>query len=850
MAAQDDAAHLHADGSEGQTASRFGFLDADENLPQYHIEAQASLVDRPLRALKYGEAFAVLDSYGDIGWVPGPEGLYFQDTRYLSRLALTIEDERPMMLSSAIQDDNGALSVDLTTPDIRLDAGDETAIPRELIAIERTKFLFKGACYDRIGLRNYDTRRRRLRIGVTFDADYRDLFEVRGSDRANRGKRTVERRSATEVQFRYAGLDEMVRTTSLHFGPKPHTLEPGKAEFVVELEPGANTSLFIRVVCQSHRAYTSAPGPERAGESAAAALSRAAGSLAEQPDRSLGEGRVFARAYRDNRRDQRQITAGITTIISSNDQFNEGLCRATADLYMLATRTQEGIYPFAGIPWYSTVFGRDGIITAMMALWIDPNFGKGVLRFLAATQAKEVDPAADAQPGKVLHETRRGEMAMLGEVPFRHYYGTIDGTPLFVMLAAQYHEVTGDLDTIRAIWPQLKLALEWIDTYGDRDGDGFVEYARETEQGLANQGWKDSHDSIFHADGAMAKGPIALCEVQGYVYAAKRGAARLASMLGEDDLSVRLSAAANTLRENFRQGVLVRGDRHLRARARWREAPMRRALLQHRPRPVHRHRPAEAGRGRRGAALVQRRVQRLGHPHHRQGRGALQSDVLPQRLDLAARQRDLRPRSRPLRPQGGGGAGVRGDVRHEPVLRPEAAAGAVLRLHAAAPARARELSRGLLAAGLGSGGALRLPGRLSRARNRPSPQPHPLPQSDPAALPRRGGAVQPQARRLAGGYPPASPRQRRDGVGDAARRRRADRDAEISLFTRCRRPHPSGAVGILKPRPVAPPRGALILRRKTKNAPPPRGSSAFADEPVPRDRGEAGAEAVSAAPGS
>jgi glycogen debranching enzyme len=475
MAAQDDAAHLHAENSEERTASKLGLLDADENLPQYHIEAQASLVDRPLRALKYGEAFAVLDSYGDIGWHPGPEGLYFQDTRYLSRLALTIEDERPMMLSSSIQDDNGALSVDLTTPDIRLDAGDETAIPRELIAIERTKFLFKGACYDRIGLRNYDTRRRHLRIGVTFDADYRDLFEVRGSDRTNRGKRTVERRSGTEVQFRYAGLDEIVRTTSVHFGPEPRTLEPGKAEFVVELEPGANTSLFIRVVCQSHRAYTSAPGPEKPGESTALALSRAAGSLAEQPDRRLNEGRIFARAYRDNRRDQRQITAGITTIISSNDQFNEGLCRATADLYMLATRTQEGIYPFAGIPWYSTVFGRDGIITAMMALWIDPNFGKGVLRFLAATQAKAVDPAADAQPGKVLHETRRGEMAMLGEVPFRHYYGTIDGTPLFVMLAAQYHEVTGDLDTIRAIWPQLKLALDWIDTYGDRDGDGFVE---------------------------------------------------------------------------------------------------------------------------------------------------------------------------------------------------------------------------------------------------------------------------------------------------------------------------------------------------------------------------------------
>ena len=163
--------------------------------------------------------------------------------------------------------------------------------------------------------------------------------------------------------------------------------------------------------------------------------------------KDLGEGMIFARAYRDARRDLRALTAGITTIISSNDQFNEGLCRATADLYMLASRTPEGIYPFAGIPWYSTVFGRDGIITAMMALWIDPKFARGVLRYLAATQAKAVDPAADAQPGKVLHETRRGEMAMLGEVPFRHYYGTIDGTPLFVMLAWEYYAVTGDLET-------------------------------------------------------------------------------------------------------------------------------------------------------------------------------------------------------------------------------------------------------------------------------------------------------------------------------------------------------------------------------------------------------------------
>lgn len=539
---------------DGPTASGLGqgFQDADEVLPQYHIEAQTSLVERPLRSLKYGEAFAVLDSYGDIGVLPGPEGLYFQDTRYLSRLGFTIEDQRPLLLSSVMQDDNGALSVDMTTPDIRIDAHDETTIPRELIAIERTKFLFKGACYDRIGLRNYDSRHWHLKIGVTFDADFRDLFEVRGMDRPVRGKRSVQMASESEVQFRYVGLDEVVRTTSLHFGPKPKHIEPGRAEFEVSLPPGGRASLFIRIVCESHRAFTSAPAAEKVGEDAAAGLSQAAGSAAgTRHTKGLGEGVIFARAYRDSRRDLRQLTAGITTIISSNDQFNEAACRATADLYMLASRTPEGIYPFAGIPWYSTVFGRDGIITAMMALWIDPNFAKGVLRYLASTQAKAVDPAADAQPGKVLHETRRGEMAMLGEVPFRHYYGTIDGTPLFVMLASEYYAVTGDLETIKHIWPALELAVEWMNVYGDRDGDGFVEYARDTDKGLENQGWKDSHDSIFHADGHLAKGPIALCEVQGYVYAAKNGMAKLAAGLGHDDLATRLGKEAEALRANF-----------------------------------------------------------------------------------------------------------------------------------------------------------------------------------------------------------------------------------------------------------------------------------------------------------
>src|SRR6202166_3702564 len=474
---------------------------------------------RPRRSLKHDDTFIVLDSHGDIGAsAGGPDGLFNADTRYLARLELVLDEVQPLLLGSNLRDDNSGLTVDLTNPDIY--RGDRIVLQKDMLHIVRTIFLWRGTAYQRIGLQNHGDRPASFDLTLLFDNDFADLFEVRGERRPRRGIGSSKLLGPADVALEYNGLDGKPRSTALQFDPRPTRLATNAATFHLDLAPQQATALFVSVACNKSAALKPAP---------------------------------FFRGLLAHRREMRQLTSGSTSIETSNNIFNEVLCQSMADLNMLMTDTPQGRYPYAGIPWYSTTFGRDGIITALQMLWIDPRIARGVLRRLAFYQAKTVDPFADAEPGKILHEMRGGEMAALREVPFAHYYGSVDATPLFVLLAGLYVERTGDDDTLAELWPSIEAALRWIDGAGDPDRDGFVEYQRASEQGLANQGWKDSYDAIFHAAGRLAEGYIALAEVQGYVFAGKRLAARCALRLGLPDKAQALEVESEQLAARFEE---------------------------------------------------------------------------------------------------------------------------------------------------------------------------------------------------------------------------------------------------------------------------------------------------------
>jgi glycogen debranching enzyme len=485
----------------------------------YYISAAAPLAGERDRVLNQDDTFAVFDHHGDIRPVGMKEqGLFHEGTRFLSCLSLRLGRGDPMFLSSTVKEDNAVLTVDLTNPDIR--TGDHVELARGIVHLFRSVFLWGGACYQRLRLRNYGLAPVSVPFALRFDADFADIFEVRGTHRARRGRNLEPVIEPAAVVLGYQGLDGVVRRARLEFDPPPDRLTGTDAHFAPSLGPQEERMFYLTVSCEIGEPGTARP-------------------LAYSPALARASGRL------------RALKARACHVRTSNERFNAWLTRSRADLDMLVADTPDGLYPYAGVPWFSTPFGRDGIITALETLWANPDVARGVLAYLAATQADSDQPDRDAQPGKILHETRKGEMAALREIPFGRYYGSVDSTPLFVMLAAAYFDRTGDRDFAGQLWPHVERALGWIDGPGDRDGDGFVEYFRLSRDGLAQQGWKDSHDSVFHADGHLAEGPIALCEVQGYVYAAKLGAARVAAALGRADRAAELTGQSEKLRDQF-----------------------------------------------------------------------------------------------------------------------------------------------------------------------------------------------------------------------------------------------------------------------------------------------------------
>jgi glycogen debranching enzyme len=484
----------------------------------FYIPALATTTTYRPRVLKQGDAFAVLDHFGDIQATgPSAEGLYFNDTRYLAGLLLTIEGVRPLLLSSTVTEDNTTLQADLANPDL-IEKG-RLRLAKDTVHIRRTTILGEDALFETLDVQNFGNVAVHLRLELGFEADFSDMFEVRGTVRPRRGSMLPDEQRSAGPVLAYRGLDDIVRRTRIVFDPSPDALERRRGRWDIHLPPGGTQAIQLSIHCEQDGLLSS-------GGSRQQTLTAAAH---RQEDRS----------------------ARVADLYSSNETFNEWLSRSRADLDMLITETPQGLYAYAGIPWFSTAFGRDGILTALECLWLDPTLAAGTLRFLATHQATSFDPKADAEPGKILHETRKGEMAILGEVPFGRYYGSVDATPLFVMLAAAYYARTGDQHLIREIWPNIEAALEWMSTYGDADGDGFIEYDRRSLNGLVNQGWKDSGDSIFHANGDLAEPPIALVEVQAYAYAAYVGAAELAAVLDQPGRAASLAAAAEQLKTRF-----------------------------------------------------------------------------------------------------------------------------------------------------------------------------------------------------------------------------------------------------------------------------------------------------------
>ena len=478
--------------------------------------------------VKDGNIFFVAEPDGNVplDGVHG-YGLYYHDCRYLDAYELHIADSPPIVLAAATGE-TGAATFELTNP--HLEFGDGKQLPSGEVGIAWERRLDPAGIrlVDRLSIKNYARGPARFPLTLTFGSDFEDVFAVRGLFSGRPGKAHPPEWHDGKLLFSYDGADDYHRTLTIEFSPKPNLRRARSVRYGISLE--ALESAEIQVTLNI--------GEELDRQRA-------------QPAPTFAAGRELADPKQAMPADPSDWCDGWPAIQSDSPLLNQVIERSTRDLQSLWSSIRGDGFFAAGIPWFTTLFGRDSLITAMQMLPIKPEIAAQTLRLLSAYQARQVDARRDAQPGKILHELRVGELASIGSIPHSPYYGTVDATPLFLILMEQYVTWTGDLSLFSELREPVELALQWIDRYGDSDGDGYIDYQTTSDLGQVNQGWKDSLDAIPNSDGSFARPPIALVEVQGYVYRAKLGLAGLYERSGDPEQAAALRAGAEKLRAAF-----------------------------------------------------------------------------------------------------------------------------------------------------------------------------------------------------------------------------------------------------------------------------------------------------------
>jgi glycogen debranching enzyme len=505
-----------------------------------YIPSSVLLTGIPKLTFKDNRAFGVLDPRGEAprAYSDASElGLYFNDTRYLSTWEMTFNNAAPVALSHELRFGGNTLVISMTNRDMK-GLESEGRIPRDTFLIRRILTLVDDTLYEIVAIRNFDAVNHTLQVEQWAGTRFHDIFEVRGFERQKRGKMLApedetapgpEGRRITTL--RYEGLDNLIRSVHIqrHFEAEKIRVSPMLAGYFTRVTVPAKGDAFLKTVVSFDERHPGTMGSQHFVEIPVPKALEVASARAQKS----------------------RLLSGLQ-IECDNEILNRALRNSAMDIQMLLTdEPGDTEYPYAGIPWFSAPFGRDGIITAYQMLPWYPALANGVLNYAFQTLGTRVDDFTDEQPGKVFHEMRRGEMSNTREVPFIPYYGSVDSTPLCLILLHEYISWTLDLESLKRWWPEALRALAWIEKWGDTDQDGFLEYQKQSPTGLVNQGWKDSHDSVMHADGALAVPPIRLCEVQAYAFRARMGMSTLARLLGNSELSARLRIEALRLRARF-----------------------------------------------------------------------------------------------------------------------------------------------------------------------------------------------------------------------------------------------------------------------------------------------------------